>query len=245
MTNFVKVASRCFAVLAVICAVPSASAGEDWKITLIPYAWIFGVDGTASFAGANATVNESVSDTIRNFDSAAQFHGEARHDGWIVMFDGSYSKVSKELAALPASFDTALTMVSLYGGYEITDEIDAYAGVRYFNVRLHLDLSRVGAPSVSDGDKWVDPVVGIRWVKRLDAAGRWAIGFRGDVGGFRVGSKLAWTAQPYIVWAFGKRFSAIAGWRFLDVDYEKGHGDNHFQYDIRHSGPGAGLIYQF
>ena len=66
------------------------------------------------------------------------------------------------------------------------------AGARYYALDTDVDLSVGGVPSGSsrDGHAWVDPIVGARYQGEL---GRdWSLRARADVGGFGLGSDLAW-----------------------------------------------------
>ena len=68
---------------------------------------------------------------------------------------------------------------------------------------------------------------------------------RGDVGGFGVGSDLAWHAYADIGYCASDLVSIILGYRAIDIDYEDGKGSNYFKYDMATSGPAMGVIFTF
>jgi hypothetical protein len=82
---------------------------------------------------------------------------------------------------------------------------------------------------------WVDPVIIARF--RSNPAKKFIYQFRGDMGGFGVGSDFAWQIQAYAGYRFSKLFQLTGGYRVLSVDYNKGSSDNRFLYDMSTFGP--------
>ncbi len=72
--------------------------------------------------------------------------------------------------------------------------------------------------------------------------------FRGDIGGFGVGSDFAWNVAGLLFYdfdLFGKDASVIAGYRALYQDFEDGSGANKFAYDVTTHGPILGMVIRF
>lgn len=64
---------------------------------------------------------------------------------------------------------------------------------------------------------------------------------RGDIGGFGAGSDFTWHVNGLVHFQPWRYVAIIVGYRVLDQDYEEGSGVNRFKYDMRISGPLAGL----
>jgi hypothetical protein len=66
-----------------------------------------------------------------------------------------------------------------------------------------------------------------------------------DIGGFSVGSKLAWQIYPVAGVRVSKLLSIHLAYRWLDMEYETGSGSDAFVYDVRTFGPEIGLAFHF
>jgi hypothetical protein len=117
------------------------------------------------------------------------------------------------------------------------------AGARLNNIQTDIDVRRYvigpGNPteevSESASKTWVDPII----ITRLsaDIKDKWLFQLRGDVGGFGVGSDLAWQVQAYAGFRFTKLFQLTAGYRILSIDYDKGEDSERFTYNVDTFGP--------
>ena len=71
----------------------------------------------------------------------------------------------------------------------------------------------------------------------------------GDVGGFGVGSKFSWQALAALNYDFCVRngiiWSGMLGYKALFVDYSKGSGLTHYEYDMTMHGPIFGVTARF
>jgi hypothetical protein len=138
--------------------------------------------------------------------------------------------------------------------------IDVFAGARgwwqkadasfAFSGTLNIgDLTRNadGTLSASGDVGWVDPLVGLR-LRHQFAPG---VNFvaSGDVGGFGVGSKFSWQALAALNYDFCVRnnitWSGMLGYKALFVDYSKGSGLTHYEYDMTMHGPIIGITARF
>jgi hypothetical protein len=66
-----------------------------------------------------------------------------------------------------------------------------------------------------------------------------------EIGGFGAGSDLAWQIFPTVGFRFTDRFSLEVGYRWLDMDYSTGDGNERFAYDVLTQGPVGGLAFRF
>ena len=61
--------------------------------------------------------------------------------------------------------------------------------------------------------------------------------FRGEIGGFGIGSDLAWQLHAIGGFRVSKLFQVAAGYRAISIDYTSGSGQDTFKYDIVTFGP--------
>lgn len=95
-------------------------------------------------------------------------------------------------------------------------------------------------PSKLSGSKsWVDPFVGFR--ARYNFTEKIYAMTRADIGGFGVGSDLAWQAYGALGWQFNRHWSTELGYRYLAEDYKSGG----FVFDAALAGAYLGITYKF
>lgn len=245
------------AVAIAIAAAPGAAA--DWSHTVTPYLWGSGMSGktaVGTLAGPlEADVDVGFDDILSNlkFGAMASYRGD-RSDGWVVMADAIYMSLEadKQSATGPVRIDTTVgvkqTALELDLGYRLNDQLTVFAGLRYNDVDTDLDVVRTGPGAggnraASKGDSWTDPVVGV--TARYPINDTWTLGVRGDVGGFGIGSDLTWQMMATVNWKVRDNLEVVAGYRYLDADYEDGSGTDLFKYDMVTSGPGIGVSFKF
>jgi len=141
-----------------------------------------------------------------------------------------------------------------------TTALDLYAGGRVWWQRADaelaisgtlnfLDLTRTanGTFSAEADVSWVDPVVGARLRHQFSPA--WNLVLSGDVGGFGAGSKFSWQAIAALDYEFSRSksvtWSGMLGYKALSVDYSKGSGLTHYEYDMTMYGPIFGITARF
>jgi hypothetical protein len=61
--------------------------------------------------------------------------------------------------------------------------------------------------------------------------------FRAEIGGFGIGSDLAWQIQAMAGYRFSRLFDLTAGYRVISLDYSSGEGASTFVYDMVTFGP--------
>lgn len=246
--------------VAVAIAAPSGAAA-DWSHTVTPYLWGSGMSGktavgTATPAGPlEADVDVGFDDILSNlkFGIMGSYRGD-RSDGWVVMADYIYMSLEADKPSNvgPVLVDTTVevqqTAFEFDLGYRVNDQVTVFAGLRYNDVDADLDVVRTGpgagaSRAASKGDSWIDPVVGV--TARYPINETWSLGVRGDVGGFGVGSDLTWQMMASVNWKVRDNLEVVAGYRYLDADYEDGSGADLFKYDMVTSGPGIGVSFKF
>jgi hypothetical protein len=129
--------------------------------------------------------------------------------------------------------------------------IEALGGARYVYFRTKIDGMIVGlgplgkAVSIfKTGTKqWVDPILGgrVSWNLSDD----WMVGFRADVGGFDLSSKITWNLDATARYRITKWLNLDGGFRALYMDHETGSGRNKFVYQVWTYGPWLGVGVEF
>jgi len=140
------------------------------------------------------------------------------------------------------------TALDLYGGGRLWwQHADAqFAASGTANVS-DLTLSRAGVLSATGDVTWVDPLVGARL--RHQFAPGWNLAVSGDAGGFGVGSKFSWQALAVLEHEYAQSktitWNWMIGYKALFVDYSKGSGLSHYEYDNTMYGPILGITARF
>ncbi len=107
---------------------------------------------------------------------------------------------------------------------------------RLVSLESGLDLITInGGETGSISKTWFDPVIVVRSQGILKE--KWLVQFRGDLGGFGIGSDFTWQIQANVGYKFSKLFQASAGYRIIAIDYNKGDGEDRFRYDVNTFGP--------
>lgn len=232
-----------------------------WALQVTPYLWATGMKGHISpFRRLPAVgIDKSFSDVIDNLDFGGFINVWGRYDRFVLSGDLMYVRTTdgKTISNLPplppplpaipsvsASVDSTQFMATLMGGYRLLDgdgfSLDALGGVRFWHVSNDVTVSAAGMTgSYGESFSWVDPVVGLRGFISLND--KLSLQAQADIGGFKTGSDLTWSVLATVNYAFNNRFAVSAGYKVLDVNYDRG---GHV-FDTRLNGPVLGLTYRF
>jgi hypothetical protein len=125
--------------------------------------------------------------------------------------------------------------------------IEPLVGARLNYLRGEVDtkLDAAGLQAsrqVDESQTWVDPIIGLNAILRLSE--RWRVRAEADIGGFGVGSDLAWNAQAFLGYrtsVFGVPTTLAVGYRALHQNYDH----NDFKWDVTMHGPALGAVLRF
>lgn len=228
---------------------PQAASADAWQFQFTPYLWIASISGRAGIGNLITDTNTSVTDSgvELNFGFMSTF--EARKNKFVILTDVQYSDLSTEkgnpgplFSSSRGSFKTFVLDPEV--GYRILDNgkgafVDVLGGIRYWHLNATLAFSAGLLPGVevSRSRSWVDGVVGLRGKAALSQ--RWFVVGKADLGGG--GSNFTYQLFGGVGLNVGQRLALIAGYRDLNVNYNK----DGFLFDMSLHGPVLGFGFKF
>lgn len=244
------------------CHLESLDCCRRWHFRFMPYGWVPAFNGDLTVRGNTTDVDAKIGQVFNvltneiNWAALGQIEGSNGRFGFI--FDGDYVDVQPggRIRRLNFASDLRLAILDLTATYEAKCIPDALhlpcgsrfeflAGVRYYSLSSNVTVAGprgigVGAEGTED---WLDPILGVR--VRVPFRHCLTGQVRADVGGFGAGSQFAWNIVATLEYRFSSRFSLVGGWRWLDVDYRAGSGNQEFRFDMLLSGPMLGFAFDF
>lgn len=232
-------------------AAPGLAAASDWQHTFIVYGIGVGIEGTVGAGPVEGDIDVSFSDVLDNleFGAMAGYRGDNGRFG--VMADLIYMDLENDktrstlLGPVTATVGVDQLIAELDGSIAITDRLDAYAGLRYWDVDAEVTVSGPLGNSFGrePGEDWVDVLYGLRYA--LPIGEKWTFVVRGDVAPLGTGSDFSWHSTAFANWQFGEHASLLVGFRWMDVDYDDGEGADRFLMDVSQGGPALGISWTF
>ena len=243
------------AVIARVGGPPTGMSTGEWRFTIATYLWTprTEIDLTLGDFSRSAALDFSEIVADRRFGVTSHF--EATRGPWTVLLDVLYFKLEKEAptdAGVPTEVDFEEVFFEVGGTYRFATlavggggriTVEGLAGGRLMYVDAELTI---GAPRRLRTATFVDPMVGGRITYRVtDTVALW---LRGDVAGFGLSdsqSQLATNLIAGVDWRFTRVASVLAGWRYMNVDIDKGSGARALAVDLSMNGPFLGFTIHF
>lgn len=235
------------AALMVMTAPAVAQTEDGWQHTLAAYLMAAGMDGEVGIGPVSAHADLEFSDILDHLKMGTMAAYAAERGPLALGVDVIYMNLeaNAELvgAGLNAEVDQATVSVDL--AYDLTTNFEVLGGARFNDIDTNIGLVSVEGEVRRAGrtESWVDPYIGGRLT--LPFANSWDFVVRADVGGFDVGSELAWQLVTRLDWRTTEHFIMTFGYRVLDVDYDDGEGADRFLYDVQIGGPLLGVAWRF
>jgi hypothetical protein len=200
-----------------------------------------------------APVDATPGDIFSKLKMGGMLYLEAHNTKWAITSDLIFMNLNQDIP--PSNFwnyGTAGAKQLVWepaGYYRLLPFLEIGAGGRLNNLQASIDGRRNAFPagtyevSESASKTWFDPIL----ITRLtaDIKDKWHFQFRGDIGGFGVGSDLTWQLQAYAGYQFTKVFRLTAGYRILSMDYDKGTDADRFIYNVDTFGPEISFGFHF
>ena len=229
---------------------PQAVDPDKWQFQLTPYIWIAGIKGRAGIGNLIVDVDAGITDENVDLNFGVMGTFEARKNRLIFLTDLQYSNLGTDRATPGPLFSTAEADFKTFVldpelGYRVVDNpetgafVDVLGGIRYWHLKTDLTFNTglLTTVTASRSKDWVDGVAGIRG--RAHLTPRLFLTGKADLGGG--GSKFTYQLFGGGGLLVGSRYALIAGWRHLDVNYNK----DGFLFDNALSGPIFGLGIKF
>jgi hypothetical protein len=243
---------------------------NDWTISVVPYLWATALDGELGVGSVEADVEVPFSDLLSQLNGALMldflvhkgrvgfftrtFYASLESEQIQTLLEGTILqrdvKLKTDLKAFYMSFGVGYrlgpyALGSQEDGHTPAVIVEPYVGGRLTQLDTKLEL--VDRDRRFEEDiAWADPLFGVFTVWNLYP--RWNVTLAGNVGGFGVGSDLAWeaTALGGYRFHFSKRIlgNVVFGYRALHEDFESG-GEVGFKYDVTLHGPYVGVSIDF
>ncbi len=190
--------------------------------------------------------------------NASMVHSRGTDIAGVTIGASAGLKYEMVIAELAAAYEVARWGATAVPGSGTA--IDAFAGARGWWQKADASVALAGSVNIGDltrnadgtlsasGDVgWVDPLIGLRLRHQFGPGLNFIVS--GDVGGFDIGSKFSWQALAALDYAFyatkSVTWSGMLGYKALYVDYSKGSGLTHYEYDVTMHGPIFGITARF
>ncbi len=237
-----------------------ARINAAWDVSISPfYAWVPGVNGRMGvFGQPPVKIDITPIDIIKNIDEFIDVlegvyigGGQITRGNLGFMWDIIYfdiravDQIGGDFVGGTLDVGFSATTGTLAGTYRVHESdrshFDVLAGARITDVDLKVgvDLGLIDEISVSDGDTWIDPIIGVRG--RTDLTERTYVDGWAMIGGFGVQSDFLWDVYGVVGYEFSDWLSAYAGYRGSGTDYRNGA----FIWDITKYGPILGFELKF
>lgn len=156
-------------------------------------------------------------------------------------FSRAVKAVRTELVAATAELEVAQLRATVDASAQ-ADVAKAQARLgkaeKDLSTAINGELDNLPTNKSADQD-WLDPIVGVR--AQWNINDKWFLAGKSDIGGFHVGSNLAWTLQATVGYNFTRNVSAELGYRYLHTDYTDGSLD----YNVAQAGLFTSLNVKF
>lgn len=247
---------------------PDAPIAEpsDWRFIFQSQWWLpLKIKGPIEVGSTSTDMDIDLRTLLDDLNFVIEGGFELTNDQWSFLVWGLYLNVGTDVTTTVAgvgTFDTSLdfkmTVVDMAVAYRVGDwslgssdtaslDLDLLAGLIVWDTDLEVsERFPLGFdPGISEQDTWVDFIIGGRI--GFNISDKFSASLRGEVGGFGIGSSsdLTWNITLVGEYKLSPNVGVIAGYRYLDVDWEQGSGSSRIGYDWVIHGPIMGVNIRF
>jgi hypothetical protein len=239
-------------VLVFTCCLPAQdslshnSSDNRWSFFIAPYIMFPNLAGTTGLGILpDATLDASPGDIFSKLNIGFMLLAEASTGKWTISTDLIYADLKQDIkpGRILNGIDATAKQISweVAGLHRVTGWLEVGAGgiVNSITSGVALEIKNIdGTTTPKSGEipqTWFDPML-IARVKSKPGQ-KFIYHFQAEIGGFGIGSDLAWQLQAYAGYRFSKLFQITGGYRIISVDYTTGSGQDRFLYDTRMFGP--------
>jgi hypothetical protein len=230
------------------------SKSSKWHYRVEPYLLFPNMVGQTGISGLPlADIDASTGDIFGSLKIGAMLNIEATKGKWTIASDFLYMNLEQDLK--PSNVITGGKVNAKQMGWELAGlrrmnkwlELGVAGMLNALEVDMDINIDPIGGTpetiSKSQSKTWVDPML----IARLSSnpAKKVTGQFRGEIGGFGIGSDFAWQIQALGSYRFSKLFDISAGYRAISLDYTSGTGNKAFVYDVITHGPTVKFGFSF
>ena len=216
------------------------SAPDEWNVFVAPYLMGAAMGGTTTVRGVEVDIDVSASDIFSNLQFGAMGIGIARKGDWGFGTDLIWMALGTTVGDTQVDFNQGA--FAFYGLRRLSPAAELTFGLRVNTLQGELTFTGPGITRSQD-KTWVDPIVGVNL--QTPTGPRLQLRLYTEVGGFGAGSDFTWQVFPDLSIHLTETASLEFGYRWLDVDYATGEGNEQFKYDALTQGPVLGFAFQF
>jgi hypothetical protein len=240
-----------------------ALAGE-WTHAAGLYLWGVRANGNVTAGGDTHDIKMSGGDIIKSGNIGLGAHWEGYSNRWGFYIDGVYTSANTEYTERDVKIEPGLSLGLFDFGAayvllgapparalrqegpleKMPVSLDLYLGGRYTFIDVTSDSTSDSGTTSGGGDaSFVDPVIGLR--ANFPVTETLLFLFRGDVGGFTLGSDFSSNFGMALHWSVAQKWWLNFLYRWYTVDYRSGSGADEVVYKMTHQGPVFGVTYVF
>jgi len=244
--------------------IPESTSG--WRFIAQSHWWIpVRIRGPVEIGGTSTDVDIDLGTILDDLKFIVEGGFELGYDKWSFEVWSIYANIGTDATTTAPPFGTRttgvdfkLTIVDMVGAYHVGDwplgisetetwGLDLLAGLIVYD--LDLEVETLGPFGMDLGlaldESWVDGVIGGRLV--FEFSDKLSASLRGEVGGFGIGSSsdLVWNITLLGEYRLSPKVGLVAGFRYFNVDWEKGSGSDRVGYDWEIYGPIMGVNIYF
>jgi hypothetical protein len=246
---------------------------HKWHFELTPYFWATSIYSTKEIGPVSFENDTRFKDIFENLDYAIPIHFEFGKDDWTVITDFLYVKDQVDKDVQYTIFDRIPEKSTIYfsGDYTVTKlqcealgaytvkinsdkngawKIDVLLGFRYTSQENSLELKQGSALDTLDlfpyshTEQYLDPLIGAAYTLHL--CNKWKFYFRGDIGGFTVGSDFTSNLIADISYEVFQFMDVNLAYRWLYTNYDNGKtGLDYYSNKSNEIGPILSLTFKW
>jgi opacity protein-like surface antigen len=207
-------------------------AGDEWSVFVAPYLMGAAMGGKTTVRGVDVEIDASASDIFSNLQFGAMGLAVARKGHWGFGSDLIWMALGTTVRDTNVDFNQGV--FAFYGLRRLSPTADVTFGLRVNTLQGELTFKGPGVTR-SQGQTWVDPIAGV--TIRTTATRLVQLRLYTEVGGFGAGSDFTWQVFPDLSVNLTQKVSLDLGYRWLDLDYATGEGNDQFRYNVLTQGP--------
>ena len=225
----------------------TTSPKSEWNFLIEPYMLFPNMSGSVGLGDLyDVTLDANSNDILGQLKMGFMLNAEASTGKWTIGSDLLYMSLAQGVKPGVLIQNGELSVKQLgwevSGLYAVKPWLDLGIGGMLNSIYSGGEIYLISVGGWSSATKktsmtktWFDPML----IARIHSKSgeKFIYQFRGEIGGFGIGSDFAWQMQAYAGYRFSKLFQITGGYRIISLDYETGSGQNRFMYNVDTSGP--------